>query len=237
MTTTTKAPKSSKASKASKAPAPEAPAPEAPAPEAPAPEAPAPIDWLKSEVALAGWNMASSKASAIEAVRKAGGPEQKRIRSEFMVGYVAFRLAPKGSAITAELLTAAVAALNACNIDAKTVPAGKVRRTQTQERAYAAARTAWKSLLQVADVATAETKGGATRTAPVRPVTPEPAAVVAAKAAVPDATKPAEAYAYLTQQGATMLAYVNKNKRACTSGMRAAVVAFVKAMSEEPQPE
>jgi hypothetical protein len=187
-----------------------------------------------SSVALAGWNMASTKADAISAIQAAGGMDQANVKAEFYAGYVAYRLAAPGTSISRDAIAAAVAVLAKANTNAKGADVAK--RDETEERAYGAARSAWKSLLAKAQVKTTEARGGnrAQRNEAVagKATTERADKAASAKAAVITVASPAGLLAALRQGASIAAATVDVNKRFANTAMREAVQAFNAALAK-----
>lgn len=126
----------------------QAPSPKAPAAKPKAPPAPSMSPEQRvclANVAVVGWQSARSHASAIAAILKAGGFDQKPVRAQFMLGFMAAKLWPDMDALNDTLIAA-------------TKEAMKLSTPETVKH-NAAARKAWSRLLQDADVKPTETRG------------------------------------------------------------------------------
>ena len=124
-------------------------------------------DNLLNSIVAAGWNVNNAKQEAVEAIKQAGGTEQKFVRESFVVGWMACKLfnnAKFDGAITAKMENAALSILNKKGKDAKTLKAGEKRRTDAEELLYHNARHAWRGVLFVAQVKSADKRGGANNT-------------------------------------------------------------------------
>ena len=121
-------------------------------------------DNLLNTIVAAGWNVNNAKQEAVAAIKQAGGAEQKFVRESFVVGWMACKLfnnAKFDGAITVKMENAALSILNKKGKDAKTLKTGEKRRTDAEELLYHNARHAWRGVLFIAQVKSADKRGGA----------------------------------------------------------------------------
>ncbi len=175
----------------------------------------------------AAFQYARNKANVVALVKAIGANANalKATQRGFHVGYIAFRLNPTATAITAVMMAQAQTVLDSAGKDAKKLADGQSRRNAEQEKAYGASRTAWKVIMFSANAKATDKRGGKRK-----PRTPKGETVTDATKdmlqAIPKAKDKADASQYLLQQSATMLAYCNKNAKALTPQQTSAVSDF-----------
>ena len=180
-----------------------------------------------ASIAPAAFQYARSKANVITLVKAIGAhiTGLKACQRSFNVGYIAYRLHPSAVEVTPEMLQTATIVLDSAGKDAKKLADGQTRRTVEQEKAYGAARTAWKVILREAETKPADARGGKRKartpdTKASKPAMQSPLQVT------PRAKDSAEITAYLMTAAATHLAYMNKNAKPATLTQLEIVNAF-----------
>lgn len=190
---------------------------------------------ILSAVSSAAFKAAHSDGDIIAAVQAAKAEDQDAVRAAFVAGYMAGRLNPAATKITAAMLSKAAAALAAKGYKAGAAASSKPRRNEEEEKAYNGARQAWMRVLAKASVKTTATQGGARKAGPERKAAaPEAAKPEAAKAAAPEAAKAAapkvktadEAREHIELQATSLMHFEKKNAAKLPLAYKAAVEAF-----------
>ena len=176
-----------------------------------------------ADLRAAIWQHITITDVAVSAM-KAAGAETDEVKSLVLRTYMAKRANPTADTCTDAMLKAAEKVLALRGAGSK--GEGK-KRTQEQERHYAAARQYLKSLRAKAGVEASDNRGGANNTGNRAPRTPD--------GTEPDAaekydTEP-KVRAHIAHVAATLMAFLEKHKDVCTDATRRPVAVLVKAVS------
>jgi hypothetical protein len=183
-------------------------------------------------LAVAAFAFARNRKAVIALVQKTGATDEAR--REFIVGHMAHSLNGKAVTPSTTMLAKAGEVLDMAGHASKSkLKKGQGRRNATQEKAYGAARKAWHLIVKEAGVAPADNRGGANNKGKTKTGTNEAAPKappVATPEAMPKASDRETAMAFLNQQAAMLLAYVNKGAKHVPMDFAMAVKAFHKAL-------
>lgn len=201
--------------------------------------------YAKDVDVLFGFNAERERAKRGELFAKRHTGKQsdaaymETVRAKHVTGVFVAKLFKGSAKLTAAMVTEVerVKALKGFKADAKGDDVNG-RRTEEQERMYAAARQSWSRMLRDAGFETTENRGGKQKgdTAKQEPAKQEPAKQEAPTAPVsaPDTAKyttVAHGHKYLQQCAATMLATLDKHAPAFDTNLRKMVEDFAKHVS------
>lgn len=203
-----------------------------------------------STVALTAMREGQSLQAAIEAVRATIGKTQPskelfdETRHVYQSGRMAFALYAGSNLSDLECIAKARVARDSAGADGKgNLKAGQRRRTKAEQAAYDASRQAWARLIRAAKIVTREPRGGkkpGKQTAPPKgpkraaePKTVTMPAAEAAKYVPPIGSDPDKAAAFVRQQAAMLLAYVEAaNQRAMKASGNTLPIAICTAVAD-----
>jgi hypothetical protein len=181
----------------------------------------APTAAQLSAIAQAAQKLSGSTASLAELIA-AAGHARKDVRDAFRSGYMVGYMRAKGGQPQYSMKDAVKALAGTGH--GRTV-AGKVARSEAEEKAYGAAKTALSAILRTLGVQTDEKRGG-NRGKGNGKAKPEKEAVI------PTAPTAKDAAAHIELQIASLLAYVEKNAPVIDAAYATALTICAKSLQK-----
>lgn len=183
----------------------------------------APTAEQLAAIAQAAQKSAGSTAALADMIA-AAGHARKDVRDAFRMGYMVGYMRGKGGQHRYSMKDAAKALTGTGH--GRTV-AGKASRSEMEEKAYGAAKTALSAILRALGVQTDEKRGGNRGKGNAKPE-----AETETETVVPAAPTAKDATAHIDLQVASLLAFAEKNAAVLPVTYRTALVACAKALQK-----